>query len=126
MRKVKNKKVIRNLADKSFEASRTRNMIAVLAIALTAMLFTALFTIGLGTLENFQRATMRQSGGDSHGVIKDVTMEQYEKLKDHSLIKESAACEILSDGVLKSGIFKETRGALVCAGVSLSPPVYYH
>lgn len=106
MRKVKNKKVIRNLADKSFKASRTRNMIAVLAIALTAMLFTALFTIGLGTLENFQRATMRQSGGDSHGVIKDVTMEQYEKLKDHSLIKESAACEILSDGVLNPEFLK--------------------
>lgn len=83
MRKVKNRKVIGRLADRSFKASRTRNVIASLAIALTAMLFTALFTIGLGTVENFQLATMRQSGGDSHGVIKNVTMEEYGKLADH-------------------------------------------
>ena len=99
MRKVKNKKAIRTLADKSFRASRIRNVIAVIAIALTAMLFTALFTIGMGTMENFQRQTMRQSGGDSHGVIKDLTSQEYEDLKDHPLIEESAPCQILSDGV---------------------------
>lgn len=106
MRKVKNRKVIGRLADRSFKASRTRNVIASLAIALTAMLFTALFTIGLGTVENFQLATMRQSGGDSHGVIKNVTMEEYEKLADHPLVKESAACEVLSDEVLNPEFLK--------------------
>lgn len=106
MRKVKNQKVIRNLSDKSFRASRTRNMIAVLAIALTSMLFTTLFTIGLGSVENFQQQTMRQSGGDSHGVIKDITMEEYEALKDHPLIKESAACEVLADNVANPEFLK--------------------
>lgn len=106
MRKVKNQKVIRNLSDKSFRASRTRNTIAVLAIALTSMLFTTLFTIGLGSVENFQQQTMRQSGGDSHGVIKDITMEEYEALKDHPLIKESAACEVLADSVANPEFLK--------------------
>ena len=106
MRKVKNQKVIRNLSDKSFRASRTRNTIAVLAIALTSMLFTTLFTIGLGSGENFQQQTMRQSGGDSHGVIKDITMEEYEALKDHPLIKESAACEVLADNVANPEFLK--------------------
>lgn len=106
MRKVKNQKVIRNLSDKSFRASRTRNTIAVLAIALTSMLFTTLFTIGLGSVENFQQQTMRQSGGDSHGVIKDITMEEYEALKDHPLIKESAACEVLADNVANPEFLK--------------------
>ena len=106
MRKVKNQKVIRNLSDKSFRASRTRNTIAVLAIALTSMLFTTLFTIGLGSVENFQQQTMRQSGGDSHGVIKDITMEEYEALKDHPLIKESAACEALADNVANPEFLK--------------------
>ncbi len=99
MRKVKNKKVIRNLSDKSFRANRTRNFIAVLAIALTAMLFTTLFTIGIGTMENFQRQTMMQAGGDSHGVIKNVTKKQYDKLSKHKLIKESAPCMLVADGV---------------------------
>ena len=106
MRKVKNQKVIRNLSDKSFRASHTRNTIAVLAIALTSMLFTTLFTIGLGSVENFQQQTMRQSGGDSHGVIKDITMEEYEALKDHPLIKESAACEVLADNVANPEFLK--------------------
>lgn len=106
MRKVKNQKVIRNLSDKSFRASRTRNVIAVLAIALTAMLFTSLFTIGLGSMENFQLQTMRQSGGDSHGVIKDITMDEYEDLKDHPLIKESAPCEVLADNVANPEFLK--------------------
>lgn len=99
MRKVKNRKVIRVLADKSFRNSQTRNMIAVLAIALTTILFTTLFTIGLGTIESFQYATMRQSGGDSHGVIKNVTREQYEKLSMHPLVKESAPNMLVADTI---------------------------
>lgn len=99
MRKVKNKAVIRNLSDKSFGANKTRNIIAALAIALTTMLFTIVFTIGLGTVESFQRQTMRQSGGDSHGTLKNLTREQYEKLKDHPLIKECAPCMAVADEV---------------------------
>ncbi len=97
MRKVKNKAVIRNLADRGFRANKTRNLIAVLAIALTTLLFTSLFTIGLGTIENFQRQTMRQSGGDSHGVIKDISWEQYEQLEEHPSIKECAPCILVAD-----------------------------
>ena len=99
MHKVKNRKVIRRLADKSFQNSRTRNIIAVLAIALTTTLFTTLFTIGMGAIESFQLSTMRQSGGDSHGVIKNLTRKQYNKLKEHPLIKESAPCILTADYV---------------------------
>ena len=99
MRKVKNKKVIQNLAKKSFGANKTRNRIAILAVALTTLLFTTIFILGIGTMEIFQRQTMRQSGGDSHGVMKNLTREQYEKLKDHPLIKEEAACIYVADEV---------------------------
>ena len=99
MRKVKNKAVIRKLSDKSFGANKTRNIIAALAIALTTMLFTVIFTIGIGTVESFQRQTMRQSGGDSHGTLKNLTREEYEKLKDHPLIKECAPCMAVADEV---------------------------
>ena len=99
MRKVKNKTVIRRLADKSFGANKARNIIAALAIALTTMMFSVIFTIGLGTVENFQRQTMRQSGGDSHGMIKNLTQEQYDKLKKHPSIKECAPCMIVADEV---------------------------
>lgn len=99
MRNVNNKKAIRRLADKSFRAARTRNVIAVIAIALTATLFTTLFTIGVGTVENFQRGTMRQAGGDSHGVIKCISPEQYEKLSQDPLIAESAPCMMMAENI---------------------------
>ena len=46
MLKVNNKKAVRNLSDKSLKGNMPRNIIAVIAIALTALLFTALFTVG--------------------------------------------------------------------------------
>lgn len=99
MRNVRNKQAVKRLSDKSFQSSRTRNRIAILAIALTSMLFTALFTIGIGTVENFQTQTMRQSGGDSHGVFKNLNEQEYETLKEHPLIKESAPCVIVADEI---------------------------
>ncbi len=63
MIKVKNQGVIRKLAWRSFKANRTRNLIAIMAIALTSILFSTLFTISSGMVETFQNETMRQSGG---------------------------------------------------------------
>ena len=56
---VKNSRCIRHLAWKSLQASRTRNLVAVAAIALTAVLFTSLFTIALSINEGFQQANFR-------------------------------------------------------------------
>ena len=44
---VRNRKCIRKLSFRTLWASRKRNMIAVIAIALTTLLFTSLFTIAL-------------------------------------------------------------------------------
>lgn len=99
MIKVNNKKAISNLADKSFRANKARNLIAIIAIALTAVLFTTLFTLGIGTVESLQQASMRQAGGDGHAVLKYITDEEFNNVKDHSLIKEIAYNRILCDGV---------------------------
>ena len=85
---VKNGKCIRHLALKSLQASRTRNLIAVAAIALTAVLFTSLFTIALSINEGFQQSNFRQVGGFSHGGFKYLTKEQFEELKDDPLIDQ--------------------------------------
>lgn len=46
MRKVKNRKAVRRVADKTRKAAKSRNLIAVLAIALTALLFTQYLPLG--------------------------------------------------------------------------------
>lgn len=58
------------LADQRFYAAGSRNIVAVLAIALTVMLFTSLFTVGRGLIENMQRQIMRQSGSNGMAVLK--------------------------------------------------------
>ena len=47
MIRVSNKACVRHLGRQSMKAAKTRNCIAVLAIALTTVLFTSLFTIAL-------------------------------------------------------------------------------
>ena len=85
--KVANEKCITNLSNKSLLANRTRNRMAVAAIILTTVLFTALFTVGGTMLHSFEKETMRQVGGDMHGTFKYVTKEQMDKLSQHPLIK---------------------------------------
>ncbi len=106
MIQVRNKKTIRNLADKSFKVNKARNLFAIVAIALTSLLFTTLYTLGLGAMENLQRATMRQSGGDGHAVLKYITDDEFNHVKDHPLIKEIAYNRILSDRVINDKFLK--------------------
>lgn len=81
MLKINNRKALHRLADKSFRANRGRNLIAILAIMLTTVLFTSVFSIGGNLITSFQYSTMLQSGGSAHGTFKDLTQEQFGRLK---------------------------------------------
>ena len=86
--KVSNRGCIRRLSLRSLLANRTRNIVAVLAIALTAVLFTSLFTIALSINEGIQQNNFRQAGGWSHGSFKYLTEEQFNALKGDPLIDQ--------------------------------------
>ena len=68
--------------------SKVRNRIAILAIILTTLLFTSLFTISMSMKEGLQQTNFRQAGGFCHGTFKYLTKEQYEILKTDKNIKE--------------------------------------
>ena len=85
---VSNGKTIRRLGWRSMKAARTRNLIAILAIALTTVLFTSLFTIAMSINDGFQQSNFRQVGGFSHGGFKYLTEEQFNELKDDPLIDQ--------------------------------------
>ena len=93
--KVRNRKIIRHLSWKSLSANRTRNIVAICAIALMALLFTSLFTIALSINEGFQQANFRQVGGYAHGSFKRMTEEQYNALKEDPLIAEQGLSRFL-------------------------------
>lgn len=106
MLKVNSKKAIHRLANRSFKANVSRNVIAVIAISLTAILFTSLFTVGSGMIENIQRQTMRQAGGDGMAYLKYITDEQYDDIKDHPLIDRISYNRIICDEVINDKLLK--------------------
>lgn len=93
--KVPNKRCIRRISARSLKASRTRNLIAVMAIALTTLLFMSLFSIAGAIVNSFQESTFRQVGGRFHGTFKDVTPEQIEILSDDERIVSAAIRQML-------------------------------
>lgn len=100
---VKNRKCIRKLSWRSLWASRKRNIIAIIAIALTALLFTSLFTIVMSINSSYEMYTFRQVGGYCHGTFKEVTEAQIENISAHSNVK--AAGKRITIGYMDSGIF---------------------
>ncbi len=88
MLKVKNKKQINKLVWHSLKTHKMRNLFGTIAILLTTVLFTGLFTIGSNLLTSMEESTMRQVGSSSHGSFKYLTQEEYDKIKDNKNIKE--------------------------------------
>ena len=91
MIKVSNGTCVRRLGFRAMRAARARNIVAVLAIALTTVLFTSLFTIAASVNWSYQQENFRRAGGDAHGTIKNLTWEQAEDLRDDPLIVDSWA-----------------------------------
>ena len=103
---VKNRKCIRKLSWHFLRSSRKRNIIAIIAIALTALLFTSLFTIVMSINSSYEMYTFRQIGGYCHGTFKEVTEEQIKNISAHSNI--NAVGKRITIGYMDSGIFAKT------------------
>lgn len=101
--KVKNQKCIRRLSWKTLWSSRKRNVIAILAIVLTTLLFTSLFTVVLSLNSSFESYQFHQCGGYSHGTFKDVTKEQIQAISGHQKVKETGARKVI--GICSDGVF---------------------
>jgi putative ABC transport system permease protein len=85
---VNNKGIIRKLTIRFLKAGKTRNIIAIIAIALTSLMFTSVFTLGGNMLSTIQDQTMRQVGTSAHGGLKYLTPEQYNHIAQSPLIKD--------------------------------------
>ena len=86
--KVKNKAYIRRLAKSILNANKSRRNILLLAIALTSILFTSLFSVALGLGKSMETQTMKTVGTISHGSFKDISDEDVEILTQDKDIKD--------------------------------------
>uniref|UniRef100_UPI0026093988 ABC transporter permease n=1 Tax=Lagierella sp. TaxID=2849657 RepID=UPI0026093988 len=91
--KVKNSAYIRRLAKNILNANKSRKNILLLAIALTSILFTSLFSVVLGLGKSMETQTMKTIGTISHGSFKDISDEDVEILTHDKDIKDFSVRE---------------------------------
>ncbi|MDU1642974.1 ABC transporter permease [Peptoniphilus harei] len=91
--KVKNKAYIRKLAKSILNANKSRRNILLLAIALTSILFTSLFSVAIGIGKSMETQTMKTVGTISHGSFKDICDEDVEILTHDKDIKDFSVRE---------------------------------
>ncbi len=126
---VRNRKCIRKLSFRTLWASRKRNMIAVIAIVLTTLLFTSLFTIALSINRSYEMYSFRQIGGYPHGSYKQVTDEEITAISSHRNVQ--AVGERTNIGYIGTGVFAKVPAEVSfmdknCTQWSFASPIEGH
>ena len=88
-----NKAVIKKLANRSFRSNKMRNVIAVIAIALTTFLFTAVLTIGMGASGTLEYSMAKMMGSSADALVQGLSEEQFQQLKENAMF-EKVGCWI--------------------------------
>ena len=127
--KVKNRKCIWKLSGRFLCASHKRNIVAIVAIVLTTLMFTSLFTIVMSLNSSYETYTFRQIGGYSHGTFKEVTDEQIQAISGHSKVKETGVR--INIGFMDSGVFAKSPAEISfmdenCTKWSYANPIAGH
>lgn len=76
------------LTKRMFRTNRGRNLVAILAILLTTMMFTTLFTLTQSMSRNLVEMTFRQTGYDAQASIRGLTEEQADLIAGHPDVVE--------------------------------------
>ena len=84
-----NKAVIKKVANRSFHSNKKRNILAVIAIALTTFLLTAVLTIGFGAKNTMQYSQARLLGSQADALVQGMTKEQAEQLKENAMFEKA-------------------------------------
>lgn len=86
-----NRPIIMKLSKRSFHKSRIRNRTAILAIALTAFLFTSVIALAFGVQSSMTLSLQMEKGSKADGEISYMTEEQFRELINNDFI-EQAGC----------------------------------
>lgn len=84
-----NTEVIKRLSKRYFKKNRIRNLAAILAIMLTAFLFTSITSLVFSMSSSVQLSMQMQKGSKADGDIRYLTEEQYQELQNSDFIKEA-------------------------------------
>lgn len=101
-----NQPIIKKISRRQFKASKSRNIIAVIAIILTTTLFTTIFTLVSGLLDTVQDQNIRKAGGDGQAVLNYINDEAYNNIQGNPLIDRIAYTKAVSYRLKNSGLEK--------------------
>lgn len=101
-----NRPIIKKLSGRYFKSSKSRNVIAIIAIILTSILFTTIFTLGSGLIDTVQDQNIRKAGGDGHAALSYISDEVFNDLKDSDLIDRISYTKAVSYRLHNAGLEK--------------------
>lgn len=88
-------KPIQTLNQRTFKKNRGRNLVAIIAILMTTIMFTTLFTLAQSMSKNMVEMTFRQTGYDGQASFKSITAEQFSLIADHPDVAEAGESLVL-------------------------------
>ncbi|MFR8547438.1 MAG: ABC transporter permease [Lachnospiraceae bacterium] len=83
------KKAVKHLAKQYFKKNRIRNIAAMLAILLTAFLFSSITSLGFHVVSSMQLSMQMQKGSKADGTFGYLTEEQYEQLAESDFVEQA-------------------------------------
>lgn len=102
-----NRPVIKKLSNRYFKAGKSRNIIAIIAIALTTILFTTIFTLGSGLIDTVHDQNIRKQGGDGQAVLNYISDEVFDNIKGNEMIEQIAYTKAVSYHINNPGLEKK-------------------
>ncbi|MDE5717961.1 MAG: ABC transporter permease [Lachnospiraceae bacterium] len=96
--------VIKKLSGRYFRSNKSRNIIAVIAIVLTTILFTTIFTLGSGLMDTVHDQNIRKAGGEGQAVLNYISDEVYEDVAGNPLIDRIAYAKAISYRLKNPGL----------------------
>lgn len=90
-----NSKVITKLSKRYFKKNKVRNLAALLAIILTAFLFTSVTSLAFNMASSIQLSLQMQKGSKADGTLGYMTEEQYEQLVNSDFVEQAGHRRII-------------------------------
>lgn len=83
----RNKEVIKRVEKGMMKANRTRNIFAIVAVALTTFMITTVFSLGINYKENMELTSVRTSGTNANVTLAMPTNAQEKEIRDLDYVK---------------------------------------
>ncbi len=86
---------IQTLYQRTFKKNKSRNLVAIIAILMTTIMFATLFTLAQSMSKNMVEMTFRQTGYDGQASFKTITAEQFSLIANHPDVAEAGESLVL-------------------------------